>query len=205
VRILLVASATLTVICSYQHEIVTSVVAASILPRSTIPRSRIEDKAYTPRVMLRVRVWVITSAIGHGVALRFALFWRDVIVLAVLNPEVTIASTDARSNHGIITLWSRARFAVTSFVVVVRLAERVEMHTTSVKVVANIRDVFLKERQLWIRVPNISCNTEWILIAISKARFFSLRSSRLGKIVEAQAVEAAATIVYEFQFFVALV
>jgi len=154
---------------------------------------------------LGVCIWIVAHTVGHRIALCLTLLRSNVVVLTILNPLIASRRTDSRAYHAVVAATRRARFAVTSFVVVVRLAEGVEMHTTSVKIEAYIRDVLLKERQLGIRVPNISCNTEWILIAIRNACFFSLRASRLGEIIEAQAVEAAATIVYEFQFFVALV
>jgi hypothetical protein len=42
----------------------------------------------------------------------------------------------------------------------------VEIPSVTIEVETYVRDVFLEERQLWVRISNISSNTQRILVAI---------------------------------------
>jgi hypothetical protein len=70
----------------------------------------------------------------------------------------------------------------------------VEVFPIAVKVVANVGDVFLKERELGIWIPHVCGDAKWILIAIRQARLFRLSTHWLGP---TDMVEATAPVVKE--------
>merc|ERR1719272_2859528 len=69
---------------------------------------------------------------------------------------------------------------VAPLVEVVSLAERLEIGAVTVEVEANVRDIFLKERELGVWISHVSGNTKRILVAIRQASFLCLSAHRLG-------------------------
>jgi hypothetical protein len=72
----------------------------------------------------------------------------------------------------------------------------VEIGAIAIEIVANIRDIFFEEWQLWIRIPNVRSDAQWVFVTIRYACFFGLRSHGLSV---ADVIETAATVVEEDQ------
>jgi hypothetical protein len=117
----------------------------------------------------------------------------DVIETAatVVEEDQIVKDTRCRGRSG-----CSAWLLVTPFVDVVSLTMRVKVLPISIKVVANVRDIFFEEWQLWVRIPHISSDAQWVFVTISYACFFGLRSHRLS---ETEVIETAATVVEEDQ------
>jgi hypothetical protein len=89
---------------------------------------------------------------------------------------------------------SNAWLLVAPLIDIVSLAMCVKILSISIKIVANVRDIFFEEWQLWVRIPHISSDAQWVFVTISYACFFGLRSHRLS---EAEVIETATTVVEE--------
>jgi hypothetical protein len=96
---------------------------------------------------------------------------------------------------------SNAGLFVASFVYVVGFAKRFKISAITVKIEANVCDIFFEEWHHRIWVSNVSRNTKRILVTIRQASLLCLSAQRVCISVSNQnhGIETTATIIEEHQ------